>query len=58
MGLDAKKRNRRFWEGFAQPLRMLIKPLYLGEGEFEGISPGKNWEKVVGLRALPHHSRI
>lgn len=58
MGLDAKKRNRRFWGGFAQPLRLLVKPPHLGEREFEGISPGKNREKVVGVKALPHRSRI
>lgn len=40
-GLDAKKRNRRFWCGFAQPLRMLIKPPHLEEKESAGVSPGK-----------------
>lgn len=30
-GLHAKKRNRRFWHGFAQPLRMLVKLPQFGE---------------------------
>lgn len=41
MGLDAKQGNRRFWCGFVQPLKMLIKLPQFGEKKTEGVGPGE-----------------